>query len=87
MDDTKETLTFRQKTDIHINSQRLWHHAQGLCRLNPAMRRENGHILGSYLKLIPVGKEKLIFSSGVSLGILTILKSRLHLLGGGVTFL
>ena len=36
MDDTKETVSSRHsRTDAHMNSQRLWKHAQGSHRFKP----------------------------------------------------
>lgn len=46
--DSNKTMSSRHnKTDAHMNSQRLWQHAQGLHRFKPegvpALRRGHGH--------------------------------------------
>lgn len=85
---TPRKLSSRQKrTGLHINSKRLWQHSEALCRLNPAMRGERGHILRSYPNWYMLAKEKSVFSSRASLGKLITLKSRPHFPGDGVTCL
>lgn len=58
MDNTKETVSPKHnRTDAHLNAQRLWPHAQGLYRFKvdtvSAPRGRSGHDLPSLTKKIP----------------------------------
>ena len=81
MEDTKETLFSRNnRTDTHMNSQRLWQHGLSLCWFKPyrgsVLRKRCGHMLSSLTKkLSPLDKylqrkkSGLFFSNEVLLGI------------------
>lgn len=54
MEDMKETRPSRHnRTDVHVNPQRLWQDAQGLCKCKSkpdgisVLRKGNGHDLQS----------------------------------------
>ena len=81
MEDTKQAVSSRlNRTDAHVNSQRLWQDARGLHRFKPdgvpVLRGKSGHELPSLTKKLStisicLQRKKLVLFNSVSLGILT----------------
>lgn len=83
MIDTKKTIYSRyKKIDAHVNSRVCggctYLSKTGLERLEGKEDTDSHPLPRSYLKLALMCKEKLVFSNGISLSILTMFEARPH---------